>query len=99
MAVTINADAFRRLTTDPSGPAGQRLLAYVRRVQAAAVASAPVDSGRLRSDITIDGPDVGTDSITYKVVANTDYAIFIHNGTRYIDGRPFLTDALRSTRF
>ncbi len=52
--------------------------------------NAPVDSGRLRSSIfTTIRPMSAT------VSTNTNYAFFVHNGTRYMTGRPFMKDAER----
>lgn len=63
------------------------------RVQTQARRLCPVDTGRLRSDIGIrQEPRDGT---IVTIVGNTvEYAVFVHDGTRYMDGRPYLTDAL-----
>lgn len=48
----------------------------------------PVDTGRLRSSITVDMmqvPEIGA-----TIAPHTDYAIFVHEGTRYMRARPFM---------
>lgn len=45
----------------------------------------PVDTGRLRSSITT---DIG--NLRARVAPHTDYAVFVHEGTRYMKGRPFM---------
>ncbi len=52
--------------------------------------NAPVATGTLRRSITsrVDSPT------TARVGSNLEYAPFIHDGTRYMEGRPFLTDAI-----
>lgn len=52
----------------------------------------PVDTGYLRSSRVLT-PDEG--SLSVRVSYRANYAIFVHNGTRYMTGRPYLTDALR----
>lgn len=51
----------------------------------------PVDTGRLRAS------HFETFKTLYgKVETNTKYAIFVHDGTRYVTGRPFLSNAVKS---
>jgi hypothetical protein len=47
----------------------------------------PVDTGELRSSgrILPEGPGGG-----YLIVYTADHAQYVHDGTRYMDGRPFL---------
>jgi HK97 gp10 family phage protein len=63
-------------------------------VQAQSYASemCPVDTGRLRSSIT---HEMGTEhgSPVGLVSANTNYAVFVHEGTGRMKGRPFLRQA------
>lgn len=50
--------------------------------------NAPVDSGRLRTSIyTLVNPT------NAKVSTNTNYAQYVHDGTRYMSPRPFMKDA------
>lgn len=45
----------------------------------------PVDTGRLRASIMT---DIG--NLRARVAPHTDYAVFVHEGTRSIKGRPFM---------
>lgn len=46
----------------------------------------PVDTGRLKSSIhTAPFMPLGA-----KISTNTEYAVFVHEGTRYMRGRPFM---------
>lgn len=47
----------------------------------------PVRTGRLRSSIATSWM-IG--SIGARVMPNTDYAYFVHEGTKYMRGRPFM---------
>jgi HK97 gp10 family phage protein len=50
----------------------------------------PVDTGNLRSSIRLDLLSNGEAEVS----ANTEYAGYVHDGTRYVPARPFLRDAL-----
>lgn len=47
----------------------------------------PVDTGRLRASIHYSPADLFLTSI---VSTNTDYAVFVHEGTKFMRGRPFM---------
>lgn len=49
----------------------------------------PVDTGRLRSSITT---SIG--NLEARIAPHTNYAIFVHEGTRYMRGRPFMAIGL-----
>lgn len=109
VTVTVRVDeaALKRLALDPGEDIGRQVQARVVRAQALAKMLAPVDTGRLRSAIHIDGPHRGASSTRWDVVAAVAYAMWIHNGVReYRRGtgriirasagpRPFLLNALR----
>lgn len=48
----------------------------------------PVDTGGLRSSIHASPVNFMFQSV---VSTNTNYALFVHDGTKYMRGRPFLT--------
>ena len=48
----------------------------------------PVDTGILKSSINTQPQNLGMSAL---VSTNTDYAIFVHDGTVYMSGRPFMT--------
>lgn len=52
----------------------------------------PVDTGRLRASIHTQ-PMFG--GFGAKISTNTEYAVFVHNGTRYMRARPFMAEAVR----
>lgn len=96
MAATLRwfEDEERRLLRLASGPTGAYLSKVAVQVETAAKTRCPVDTGRLRSSVTWRLEP--TDPLTAIVGTNVQYAIFVHEGTRHMSGRPFLTDALRA---
>lgn len=83
----------QRLLRSTSGPVGKYLATVAAKVETAAKARCPVDTGRLRSSITwrieVDG-----NGLVAIVGTNVSYAVFVHEGTRYMNGRPFLVEGL-----
>lgn len=49
---------------------------------------APVDTGRLRSSIQTE-----IRPLTATIYPTVNYALFVHEGTRYLKSRPFMRDA------
>lgn len=63
--------------------------------RADAQALAPVDTGNLRNSITAGpAPEHGGTTIAYEVVARTNYALFVENGTSRMEPQPFMGPAL-----
>lgn len=94
VSVTVNRAGVDRLTRDPNGPVGAHLTRLLNQIANAARARANVDTGLMRSRIEFrilpgSGPLQG------EVAARTNYSLYVHNGTRYYPGNPFLTDAAR----
>lgn len=56
-----------------------------------------IDTGRLRSSISIREFIAGS---AWGVAVGTDveYAVYVHEGTRYMEANPFLKDALSAAR-
>lgn len=75
------------------GPIGQHLARIAVLVESAAKARCPVDTGRLRSSITW-RIEVDAQGVVAIVGTNVEYAIYVHEGTRYMNGRPFLVEGL-----
>lgn len=48
----------------------------------------PVDTGRMRASISSD-----ISPIKATIAPHVNYAVFVHDGTRFITGRPFMTQA------
>lgn len=59
-----------------------------------------VDTGRLFDSISAEVKRDSQNTVTVNVgsTGDTPYAIFVHNGTRKLKGRPFITDALQEMR-
>ncbi len=58
------------------------------RVEGEAKKITPVDTGRLRASITT---RLGNGGFQALVQPNTTYMFFVHEGTRYMRARPFMT--------
>lgn len=85
-----NPAGLHVLLDTPTGSTGRFMLRTAIRVENAAKAKCPVDTGRLRASIGV--AQQGDNSVI--VQATADYAIYVHDGTRYMRARPFLRDAL-----
>lgn len=59
-------------------------------IERGAKQNAPVDTGRLRASISND-----LRPLSSTVQTNTNYAVYVHEGTRYMSARPFMKDAVR----
>lgn len=55
----------------------------------------PVDTGRLRSSI---GTAMLLNQKGVVVSTNVDYAVFVHEGTRFMRGRPFMAEGLNQVK-
>lgn len=94
--VTVKLDqaGLDRLLNDPTSAYAQYLTRLGNRIVNGAKTRANVDTGLMRSRIEFEldhthRPPEG------RVVVRTAYAIYVHNGTRFYAGNPFLTDAAR----
>ena len=61
-------------------------------IEAKSKANTPVDTGRLRSSTLS-----RFSHLKGEVGTHTDYDIFIHNGTRFINARPYLYNAVQAS--
>jgi hypothetical protein len=95
VTVEVNRGAISRILHSTGGPVGNRLYITGLKVHNDAKRLCPVDKGRLRSSIQVTRPvPRGADQLVVRVGTNVRYALFVHNGTRYLRGRPFLSTAL-----
>lgn len=94
MALRFFAAEEYRLLRSTTGPVGRMLARYAALTETAAKARCPVDTGRLRSSITW-RMEIDSDGLVAIVGTNVEYAIYVHEGTRYMAGRPFLLEGLR----
>lgn len=84
----------RRLTTETLDK--QRLMSrIVITVEGQAKRRTPVRTGHLRRSITHRVERAGERGI---VGTNVKYAPFVHEGTRFMEGRPFLEQGLAASR-
>lgn len=65
------------------------------RVERFAKQLTPVDTGRLRASIHTQ-PLFG--GMAARVSTRTEYAVYVHEGTRYMRSRPFMTTAVQFTK-
>ena len=57
---------------------------------------APVDTGYLRSSITVDLAQMGGDVVAGEVTAGANYAAYVENGTTRQSPQPFMRPALEA---
>lgn len=91
--VVIRHAALQNLLASPQGDVSRYMLRQGIRVSNAAKRFCPVDTGRLRASIGV-SQSFGSEGAVTRVEATADYAIYVHEGTRYMRGRPFLTEGL-----
>ena len=95
--ITHNIDDVRKALKKSPERVGRHLSIAIRKsaflVERFAKKNAPVDTGRLRGSISSTiMPLVAT--ISPKV----NYAVFVHEGTRFITGNPFMDKGFRSAQ-
>jgi hypothetical protein len=95
ISFTINQPALDQILRAQGGPVARDGLRRGLRVETAAKRFCPVDTGRLRADISV-WQTVSRDGIATHIGNRVEYAIFVHEGTRYIRARPYLRRALES---
>jgi HK97 gp10 family phage protein len=83
------------LLKSEGGPTGRFMATLAAKVETAAKARCPVKTGRLRSSINHRVETSGK-GIVAIIGTNVEYAIYVHEGTRYMTGRPFLVDGLHA---
>ncbi len=95
--LVLNQPAIDAMLKGPNGLVARDILRRTLRVTAEAKRRCPVATGRLRSSIrytmrsTVGGP-VGV------VGSDVSYATYQEDGTRFMEGRHFLRDALASAK-
>src|SRR3954465_15159118 len=91
--VTLNDAAIAELLTGQSGPVYAEVHRRTLKVHAAAAQNCPVDTGRLRSSIrwAMIKDNRGLVGI---VGSDVESAGYVEDGTKFMDGRHFLGDAL-----
>lgn len=82
-----------KLLKATGSPTGRMLARYAAKIETAAKTHCPVDTGRLRSSINWRLEFYGG-VLTAIIGTNVEYAIYVHEGTRYMTGRPFLVQGM-----
>lgn len=57
-----------------------------------------VDTGRLFDSVDAEVKRVSQNAFSVRVGANTPYAIYVHEGTSKLKGRPFVSDAVMDSQ-
>ena len=70
---------------------GEQIMTESKRI-------APVDTGRLRSSGHVKPPERRGSDITVELSYATDYALYVHEGTRRMKGRKYLSKPLRAAQ-
>lgn len=89
----LNQAGMEHIFHSEDGPVGQSLARLCNRIVTTAKERANVDTGLMRSRIEFTMEHDGSELVGV-VAARTDYAIYVHEGTAYYQGNPYLTDAL-----
>jgi hypothetical protein len=95
--VVLDGPALMALLSGPSGPVSRDLHQRANRVLNKARYLCPVDNGVLRASLAIEMSQVRGGTVA-RVGTNVPYAIHVHEGTKYMAGRPFLKEALDAAR-
>lgn len=83
--ISLLGNAFIRM--DVTGFLKREINQMAMSVERFAKQLTPVDTGRLRSSIFTSPGTFGLQAI---VSTNTDYAVYVHDGTKYMRPRPFM---------
>lgn len=93
--VQLDDVALHALLRSRSGPVGRHLFTTGKTVEGVAKGNTPVDTGRLRSSLTTALFEVPySPYLACRVGTDVDYATYVHEGTKFMSGRPFLVNAL-----
>lgn len=91
--IKLDSSTLNNLLVSISGDVSRYMLRLGIQIQSSARRKCPVDTGRLRSSIGVTQKAATQGAIT-SVGSNVEYALYVHEGTRFQHGRPFLRDAL-----
>lgn len=87
-----NSRGIYMLISAPDGEVGRGLARLCNRIVGTSQGFANVDTGLMRSRIEFTIESDGRDLVGV-IAARTDYSYYVHEGTWFMDGNPFLTDA------
>jgi HK97 gp10 family phage protein len=86
-------EALSRVDGDISKGVGDALAEVLLAIERRAKTNAPVDTGRLRADIRT---RIKEKELQGEIYNDVEYAVFVHEGTSRMRGRPYLLDAITS---
>lgn len=89
-----NPAGVHMLLHSPDGPMGQSMTRLGNRIATTSQGYANVDTGLMRSRIEFTLEVDGDGELVIVVAARTEYSYYVHEGTWFMDGNPFLTDAV-----
>jgi HK97 gp10 family phage protein len=101
MAVRITHTVHHRAIASlvvPGSPVYRDIVRRAIKVQGAARRRVRVDTGRLRSSINVTAPHTKGNATGARVGSNVEYALFQEEGTRYMQGQPYLRPGLSAAR-
>jgi HK97 gp10 family phage protein len=84
-------DKVKKMTQDALNKSGYLVEGASKRIT-------PVDTGRLRSSISLSSTLALRAEPHVVVSPHTNYAIYVHEGTRRMKGRPFMTKGYESVK-
>lgn len=93
---TPNPAGLQHLLRDPGGPMGAALTRLGNQMVNEAKARANVRTGLMRSRIEFVIEPGPAGQLRLVLAARTNYSAYVHDGTRWYRGNPFLTDAARA---
>ena len=96
--IVLDRAAIGAVLTGPSAPIAKDIYRRANRVLNKARYLCPVDTGNLRGSLSVQMTSSLGGSYAARVGTNVPYAIYVHEGTRYMQGVPFLRDALDAAR-
>ncbi len=71
---------------------GREIEKVAFKIQRMAKQVTPVDTGALRSSIAT---DIGLGELSARVATNKEYALYVHEGTKFMRGRPFMEQGVQ----
>lgn len=89
-----NTGAINALLKSSSGEVGRDLARRGQNVVNTAKQLAPKDTHALANSIHMEGPNTENDELQVSIIADTDYAVYVELGTRFMTAQPFLAPAL-----
>lgn len=95
ISVTVDSDRYKKFLKDAPEKIERIMQNVIYKgaflIERESKMRAPVDTGRLRASISTD-----IRPMTATISTNTNYAVYVHDGTRYIKSNPFMKDGAAS---